>query len=364
MRDHPALQPDGPVAERHELAPEPFEFTGAGGEYFRIWIVNLTLTILTLGIYSAWAKVRRLQYFSRHTRVAGSVFDYHGSPVSILVGRIIALVLFTAWNLASSVPGPLMLGAAIMLGAVLPLLLRNSFRFRAHNTSYRGLRFSFRGSVAGAYITFLVFGLLTLGTFSLLAPMFHQRMKAYQHGNAWFGRTPFRFDATVPAFYGVYLLVGLAFVGIVVATLLAFGGFAAGLMAVGGEGGKPSPAAVTAMAGIGILVFLAVSLVIGPLFNSRVGNLVWNHTRLGEHRFESRLKFWPLFVITFTNFLLVVVTLGLYMPWAAVRVARYRAQSMTLIPATPLDEFLADVSIDVSATGEETAEMFDFDIGL
>ncbi|MDR1854861.1 MAG: DUF898 domain-containing protein, partial [Azoarcus sp.] len=38
------------------------QFTGSGGEYFRIWIVNLLLSILTLGIYSAWAKVRREQY--------------------------------------------------------------------------------------------------------------------------------------------------------------------------------------------------------------------------------------------------------------------------------------------------------------
>lgn len=40
----------------------PFRFTGNGREYFRIWIVNTLLTILTLGIYSAWAKVRKKRY--------------------------------------------------------------------------------------------------------------------------------------------------------------------------------------------------------------------------------------------------------------------------------------------------------------
>jgi uncharacterized membrane protein YjgN (DUF898 family) len=35
----------------------PFEFTGKAGEYFGIWIVNVSLTLLTLSIYSAWAKV-------------------------------------------------------------------------------------------------------------------------------------------------------------------------------------------------------------------------------------------------------------------------------------------------------------------
>ena len=72
---------------------EGFQFSGKGSEYFRIWIVNLALTLLTLGIYSAWAKVRRLQYFYRHTALAGSSFDYHGDPKAILKGRIIAVVL-------------------------------------------------------------------------------------------------------------------------------------------------------------------------------------------------------------------------------------------------------------------------------
>lgn len=45
-------------------APIPFRFTGTGSEYFRIWIVNWLLTLLTLGIYSAWAKVRRIQFFT------------------------------------------------------------------------------------------------------------------------------------------------------------------------------------------------------------------------------------------------------------------------------------------------------------
>src|SRR5512140_1794337 len=75
-----------------------FEFTGKGWEYFRIWIVNLLLTILTLGIYSAWAKVRRLQYFYRNTRLADASFDYHGTPKAILKGRIIALGLAVLYN--------------------------------------------------------------------------------------------------------------------------------------------------------------------------------------------------------------------------------------------------------------------------
>lgn len=345
---------------------EDFEFTGSGSEYFRIWIVNLLLSILTLGIYSAWAKVRRLKYFSRHTRIAGSVFDYHGEPVAILIGRLIALGLFLVYSLGSSVPGPIALVALLLVGGVMPLLLRNSFRFRLHNTSYRGLRFSFRGTVGEAYVTFLLFGILTLGTLYLMAPMFHQRMKAYQHGCSWFGRTPFAFDAGIGAFYRVYLLVGLVMIGGLIGGGILFGGAIAGLVPLvmpDGDGNPDPSVIVPILLGV-FLLFMALSLIVGPLFQSRIGNLVWNHTRLGEHRFESRLRFWPLLGIGLSNFVLVVLTLGLFMPWAAVRVARYRARCLSLLPAQPLDQFLADTAVDVTATGEETAEMFDFDIGL
>jgi Zn-dependent protease with chaperone function len=69
----------------------PFEFRATGAEYLRIWIVNLLLTIVTVGIYSAWAKVRRLRYFYGSTALDGASFEYHGKPLAILKGRLITV---------------------------------------------------------------------------------------------------------------------------------------------------------------------------------------------------------------------------------------------------------------------------------
>ncbi len=80
-------------------------FTGSGREYFGIWIVNLLLSIVTLGIYSAWAKVRRTQYFARNTELDGARFDYHGDPMYILKGRLIAFGLF-AFTSSPATPTP------------------------------------------------------------------------------------------------------------------------------------------------------------------------------------------------------------------------------------------------------------------
>src|SRR5665213_1214024 len=112
----------------------PLEFTATAGEYFRIWIVNLALSVATLGIYSAWAKVRRKRYFHGCTHIDGDSFEYRGRPIPILKGRILAVaVAGTVYAVLHFTPlwFPAVLLAAVF---VVPLLLVRSFAFNAHNT--------------------------------------------------------------------------------------------------------------------------------------------------------------------------------------------------------------------------------------
>jgi uncharacterized membrane protein YjgN (DUF898 family) len=68
--------------------------------------------------------------------------------------------------------------------------------------------------------------------------------------------------------------------------------------------------------------------------------------------------------ITVSNFVLVVLTLGLFIPWAAVRLAKFQLESVRLIPASDLQEFEAAEPEAIGAVGEEAATVFDFDISL
>src|SRR5436189_5986764 len=77
-----------------------FTFTGRAGEYFRIWIISLCLSLVTLGVYSAWGKVRKRRYLYAHTRLDGSGFEYHAAPIAILKGRVIALLLLGGFALS------------------------------------------------------------------------------------------------------------------------------------------------------------------------------------------------------------------------------------------------------------------------
>jgi uncharacterized membrane protein YjgN (DUF898 family) len=351
---------------RPSIPSQPFEFTGSGDEYFRIWIVNVALSILTLGIYSAWAKVRKLKYFYQHTRVADSGFDYHGQPLAILKGRLIALGLLILYLYSTEVVSTLSVAILIGLAVVLPWLLRSSFRFRLHNSSWRGLRFSFRGTLNDAYVVFLWFGGLGFIT-GLLWPLFHARLKRYQHGNAWFGQTRGEFTARDGEFYGVYVKASLlsmatiALLGVLMAILVPL------LRTTVGDTPDPESMkrafSVLAVAVV-VVMFVAVSIVVGPYITSRTQNLTWNNTRLGPHRFWSTMSARRLIWIYFTNFLAVLATLGFYLPWASVRIARYRASCLVLQPAGSLDEFVAAQEAEVAAAGEEAAEMLDIDIAL
>lgn len=341
-----------------------FSFTGTGSEYFRIWIVNLLLTILTLGIFSAWAKVRRMQYFYRNTHLGDSSFDYHGTPVAILKGRLIAVALFAAYSIAINFEPVAGLFILLFIVLIMPYFLVTSFRFRLYNTSFRGLRFGFLGSVKNAYVSFLALPIATLFTMYMLAPFTHHYIKTYQHNNSRFGNTPFTFKNCVGEFYQYYLIALAQYVAIVMVVIVL-----AAVAVIFSFQGRLSELAhdpktwVAVFLGIYVLAILS-SLLIVPYFISRIQNLIWNNTQLGENRFISFMTARGLAWIIFSNFIFTVLTLGLFKPFAAIRMARYRVEHMAVLAAGDINEFIAGEQQKAGAAGMETAEVFDIDIGF
>ena len=340
-------------------APQPLRlrFIGSGSEYFRIWIVNLLLTIVTLGIYSAWAKVRTLQYFYRNTQLAGSSFDYHGSPIAILKGRAIIFVLALAFNLLGHSSAAVGLVLLALMATAFPWLLVRSLRFRMANSSYRGLRFAFTGKDAEGYMVFLVWPILSVFSLYLLAPLAHQRFKRYQHKNTRFGTAPFDFSATPGNFYGVYLRTfGLAVLAVVVAGVLSL------LLGVSFHR-APGIGQIFGFIVIGLFMYAAM-LFLTPYVLSRLQNLVWSNTTLGAHRFQSQVGAGKLFWIFVSNAVMIVITVGLFTPFARVRTARYKLESVTMFASGSLDTFVAGETTKVSALGDATVDWYDIDIAL
>lgn len=313
------------------------EFHGQGGEYFKIWIVNILLTILTLGIYSAWAKVRNHRYFYSNTRIGSGSFEYTANPVAILKGRVIAVIFLVVFNYSATALPPLYGILLLVLLVTMPWLINRSMAFRNRNTVYRNVRFGFDGDYMGALKAFILWPIAGVLSVGLLMPYAIFRQKQYIVENSRYGTSHF-----APEFNGreVYGIAIRAFLLMLLAVGLALVPF------------------------IGPLLALAVYLMVFAYFTANMGNLVYNRSTLQSHGFESSLQTKSLALIYLTNWLMLAFTLGLAMPWARVRLARYRAEHLLVLVNGSLDHFVATEESNVSALGEELGEAFDIDIGL
>jgi uncharacterized membrane protein YjgN (DUF898 family) len=384
------------IAPAPSRAPEQvheLQFGGSGSEYFRIWIVNLLLTLVTFGLYYPWAKVRKLRYFYGNTRLAGHAFDFHGDPKRMLRGYLLVGALFALYAFAGQVSPVAGLIALVIIAVIWPALLRASQRFRMAQTSWRGLRFAFTGDTAGAYKALMpgfVAAIVLVGIAALASPdqdaaaeqaaampgwagpaivlsmiLFYAALpytlwllKRWQHDHYQYASVQTRFTAGPGAFYLLalkaagFLAGAAALVGVVFA--LSFAG-----------GGRPGFGRIVFVMVILFAVYAAILLTFQPYLTSRLQNLVWSNTDSRSLGFASNLRFGPLARLTAVNWLLVVLTLGLYWPFAAVAVARMRLQAVTITARTDLDALVSRGSRAMDdAAGDAAADLFDIDIGM
>jgi uncharacterized membrane protein YjgN (DUF898 family) len=343
--------------------PVAFEFRGRAGEWFAIWMINLLLSILTFGIYSHWAKVRRKKYFLRNTYVADRNFDYHATGLQILIGRIIMVIGIAIVLLASVIPTIGIIVIPALLFAVRWLLVA-ALRFNAAMTSWSNIRFGFEGRALGAFLTFILCPMLSLLTLYLAFPFADRARRRFVVANHRLGAAPFAFDAPVGGFYaamfsalGWVALIGVFTIGPTLAALTAS-------LADPSAFERDPEAAWRLMGGILAFLFLVV-LPSGIIYSAFVRNAVFNGAVLdGRHRFHSEVRPIALIWIAMTNAIVVMLTLGLMLPWAQIRLARYYAAHSRLIPGGSLDRFIGTLPARTSALGDAYADIEGIDIGL
>lgn len=333
---------EGEVVPASVSSRIPFEFHGTGLEYFKIWIVNIILSMATLGIYSAWAKVRRKQYFYGSTRIKAAGFEYLADPKKILKGRAIVAAAFLFYSIVSNlipVAGALLSLAFVL---ILPWLVVRSLAFNARNSAFRNIRFGFEGSVKEAAQVYILWPLAATLTLGALSPYVYFRQKKFVVENSSYGRTKFSFSATGGDYYRVCLA---ALVPIFI-----------GLLAIAASGFLfPPLIALTA---------LVLYLYLFAFFSVKTTNLLYNASSLAAHRFEAELKIGEYIILVLSNSLATALTLGVFHPWAKIRTQRYKLEHITLIVSGDIEGFVAGEREQVSAIGDEVGDFFDMDFGL
>lgn len=357
--------PQATVATPHPgatPAPEALMFTGIWTEYFKIWIVNVLLTIVTLGIYAAWAKVRKKRYFYANTQLFGHAFEYLADPKRILIGNLIVVGVFLIYSLSGAISPFVQLPFAFVIALIVPFFICRSLSFNARNSMWRGLRFNFTGRYVEALVAFVLLPIATLFTLGALHPYGAKKRKEFVMRNHSYGTTPFQFEAQTGDFYRIYGVAVLFFIPIII----CYGGFifAAVMMARNGGGAPAQPHPAMVFFGLGLIVAIPLAIVGTFFLKARIFNLVWNNTTLSGHRFVASMRARDLLLVHFLNTIVTSATLGLLHPWAAVRMVQFQLASLQVVPGGNLDEFVAASQPDVNALGDAAGDFLDFDIGV
>ncbi|WP_406609236.1 YjgN family protein [Agarivorans sp. JK6] len=396
--------------ESQHLSENRFKFHGKTDEYFGIWIVNVLLSIVTLGIYSAWAKVRNKQYFYGNSELAGERFEYLAKPLQILLGRIIAVTLVIIWAVSPMINELLQVVLMLAFVAVMPVLVVKNLRFDSRVTRYRNVRFDFVGSYGGAYMALMVMPFLAMVILGLVATLligignvispvlsgilgvlvfaiggtyFYAFMATYMSryvlNNYQWGSMKFTADIESAAMFKIFLKAAAVGLGGVLAlclvgALLAFALFNADFSQLGAmfasleQGGAEELAAGGALVGIFMLIYLSFFLLgwfVTAYLKACLRNYQFGQTDIeGQLFMVSSVKPLAFMGVMLSNMLIIVFSFGLATPVAKVRMAKFLAQATAVQGDIEIIATNNQVSDSKTAIADEVADAFSVEIGV
>jgi len=313
---------DASLSTRRKLS-----FHGTGGTLFGIYVVNVLLTIVTLGFYRFWGRVKVRRFMMSQTSFEGDRLAYHGTGKELLNGFFKAGLFFgiplTALQTVDELAGDRMIHVvirsltSILVFIFIPLAMVGARRYRLSRTSWRGIRFSFRGRAKDFIKLFTRGSLLSSMTLGLYYPFFQVRQQNFMISHSHFGRRPFRFDGRGRDLFGSYVV-----------TLLLL------------------------LPTLGLYWFW---------FSAKKTRYFWEHTFFEAARFRCSLTGRQLMNFTVANWLILVLTLGLAWPWVLVRTTRFAFSYLAIDGPLDLDGIVQEPQL-ATATGDALSSILGTDV--
>ena len=387
-----------PGIDKHRVSS-----AGSGGDYFKLWLSNLLLTIVTLGLYTPWARRRRIQYFFRNTEAGPDPLDFTASSRSMVTSFVLVALVYGLIQLMSSQGlSTAVSGVTLLIAAATPWLWRSAMRFRMGNTTWRGLPFVFHATTRETYTAAwpLLGGALLVAVLALLlpdAPAASARKASAPGPLFWLGglgvmvlagviliRLRFNFlqlqmtrtslggqMGRFKAGFGAFFKVGAICIGIGLLAYVALAGliglFSAGLIGMGRGMGAGNIAVLVVVA---LLVLFPLLLIPASItfaaWEAMVFRTVWSHAGLSNMaRSKCSLKTRAFVWLRAKNVLLTLVTLGLYRPFAVVNEYRMKIDSVQIYTRGNIDA-LAGVLAHGSRSGlgDAAADLAGFDLAV
>jgi uncharacterized membrane protein YjgN (DUF898 family) len=336
---------------------------------FSIYLRNLLLILVTLGVYFMWGKNRLRTYVVSQCEFEGDRFAWHGTGKELFIGflkvfAVLAPVLFliyvapVVWKGGAS---QVLSQAAVFVVYLflVPLAIVGARRYRLSRLSWRGIRFSFRGRVRDFLKLFIRGVILTGLTFGLYAPFFQTQARKFYSENTYFGNARFAFDGKGRDLFG-RLLLSLLLEGAAIA-VAAFSVVASIRQLLFSRGAGQEAFIRAIIQALPALVLAGVIVVVAIFwYLAYTQRYYWSHTSFQTARFRSTVTPAKLLWLSVSNLLLIAVTLGLALPWVVVRNVRFSMTNIALIGSLDLASIVQDAQ-KVGATAESLADMLNID---
>lgn len=284
----------------------PFVFSGNGFEYFKVWLVNLWVCLLSAGVLYPWAQVRSLRYFYQHTELDKATFEYSSNPQKIYLVQfsLIACCLGLIYAFFLE-PFFCVLGFLVLM-AVLPIYWFKRSEFQQRHSLYRHLSFRQNASLLDTYVNCLGWPLAILLTAGLAAPYAVFKMQEYWAKTKSFGGYQFEFAGSIKPYLALLppLLIAeaLTFVGVYWNQYLPYW--------------------------FSMPIILVVWLFVFVRWRVTLVNLQWNGVSCKLGSFVATWESRSYRNCVVQNICLCLITLGFYWPWARVRSAHYKASHL------------------------------------
>ena len=343
---------------------------GSGIELFAIMMVNLSLKIVTAGIYHFWAKTRVRRYVWSRTFLAGEPLEYTGKGRELFLGYLMALAILlpaaggTALVIFLTESGVLLALAAALVYPLFLFLsgfaLFSSRRYLLSRTRWRSIRFGMTGSRVRHGFMLLGHSLLVVMTMGLYIPAMRNRLAKHLMENTWVGDRRFGYEGRSLGLYKKIFLPFLAAIGLLIGFMVLFNVASVIFHETVAEDWDSSfRQGVQAARGVVSLVLLAGWwIAMGLIYMGVEYRFIAENTVLGGLRFKLGYTLWGFVRFNFINLLLMTLTFSLAFPWVVARIARFTARHLSMEGDLDL-ESIARHPHGAPGTGEGLAEAFD-----
>ncbi len=310
-----------------------FLFQGSGKGYFVIWLVNILLTLITVGLYLPWLCLFVLY--------AVFIINVAYNNMVLQLCMIGLFLIFFPWLITQGLRYQMLMTEIngvrfnfyasplrawwVMMGCPLLIVIASVVIFSLFTTS------ALSSGSYGAIFTMMAIGslVLLLGV-AIMQGVFAAQWFGMLVNNLRYGTLKFTADISMKKCITIVLLAMLLFLPFIVASVIIF---VPSLMSISGymygASGDPQQMAMMMSSlygtfALSYLIYIGGAIVCFIFAFVKLRAYVYGQMVLeGDIRFSSTVKMGRMFWISITNMLVCCVTLFLAWPWAKVRMTRY-----------------------------------------